>query len=43
MDQRPGFRLIFRPFITLKNGKKIFASSYGKKAFPIWVRDDSSS
>ena len=28
--------LICRPWIT-KNGKKIFASQYGKKAFCFWV------
>lgn len=26
---------IFRPYIRLKNGEVIFASQYGKKAFPI--------
>lgn len=35
--QRPGYKLIFRPFITLKNGKKLFASAVGLKAFPLWV------
>lgn len=34
---RPGYKLIFRSVITLKNGKKLFASSVGLKAFPIWV------
>lgn len=28
---------ICRPFITLKNGKKIFAAAYGKQAFCFWV------
>jgi hypothetical protein len=37
LPHRPGFKLIFRPFITLKNGKRLYASSIGKKAFPLWV------
>jgi hypothetical protein len=39
-DTRPGYRMIFTRFITLKNGRRIFANSYGLKAFAIWVRDD---
>ena len=34
---RPGYKLIFRPVITLKNGKKLHASAVGLKAWPIWV------
>jgi hypothetical protein len=30
-------KLIFRGSITLKDGSKLFASSVGKKAFPIWI------
>ncbi|HRK98664.1 MAG TPA: hypothetical protein PLE43_09350 [Alphaproteobacteria bacterium] len=29
----PGKEWICRPFITLKNGKRLFASAYGKQAF----------
>ncbi len=36
---RPGYRLIFRTYITLKNGKRLYAYQVGKKAFPIWVRE----
>ena len=32
----PGKRLVFRPFITVK-GKRIWASHYGKRAFPILI------
>jgi hypothetical protein len=32
-----GYKLIFRPFITLKNGKKLFAAQVGKRAFPLLV------
>ena len=28
---------IFRPWITTKNGQKIYAKSYGKKAFKIYL------
>lgn len=30
--------VIYRPYYTLKNGKRIFASQYGLKAFPIKVK-----
>jgi len=29
--------IIFRPWITLKNGKRLYAYQFGKKAFPIKV------
>ena len=32
--------VIYRPFMTLKNGKRIYASSYGKKAFRIEIPVD---
>ncbi len=33
-----GMKLIFRPFITLKNGQKLWARQVGKRAFPLLVR-----
>jgi hypothetical protein len=33
-----GYTLIFRPFITLKNGRKLWAWQCGKKAFPLLVK-----
>ena len=33
--------LIFTKFITLKNGKKLYAHECGKQAFAIWVDKDS--
>jgi len=36
---RPGWRVIFRQTIRLKNGRLIRASAYQKKAFAIQVRD----
>lgn len=32
-----GYQLVFRPWITLKNGKRLFASQFGKRAFPLVV------
>jgi hypothetical protein len=36
MDERPGKKLIFVKFITVK-GVRRYASQYGLTAFPIWV------
>ncbi len=36
---RPGYRLIFRAWITLKNGTRLYASQHGLKAFAFWVKD----
>lgn len=33
-----GHEVIFVASITLKNGKKLFAKQFGKKAFPIVVK-----
>lgn len=38
-ETRPGWRKICRPFITLKNGKRLYAYQVGLKAFCFWVRD----
>jgi hypothetical protein len=35
--QRPGYKLIYRAWITLKNGKRLYASSVGLQAFAFWV------
>ncbi|HYS04356.1 MAG TPA: hypothetical protein VEW47_04110 [Candidatus Dormibacteraeota bacterium] len=32
------FRIIYRTVITLRNGKKLYASSYGLKAWRLRVR-----
>lgn len=32
------YEILYRPYITLKNGKRLYASSIGKKAFPIRVK-----
>jgi hypothetical protein len=39
-DSTEGAHIICRPFITLKNGKKIFAAHHGLKAFCFEVKDD---
>jgi len=33
----PGKKVIFRRWITLKNGKRLYASAVGLKAFPILI------
>lgn len=30
---------VYRTYITLKDGTRIYAKSYGKKAFRFWVED----
>jgi len=32
-----GYRLVFRPWITLRNGTRLFARQIGKRAFPLVV------
>jgi hypothetical protein len=38
-DSRPGYRLVFTKWITLRNGRRLYASSYGLTAFAIWVKE----
>lgn len=33
-----GVKLIFRPYITLKNGRRLWARQCGIRAFPIYVK-----
>lgn len=33
-----GYKLVFRPYTTLKNGKRVFAKQYGIRAFPMIVK-----
>ncbi len=35
---RDGYVWICRPFFTTKNGKRIWAHHYGKKAFCFWAK-----
>lgn len=35
----PGFHYVYTAYITLRNGKRLYASAYGLKAFAILVRD----
>ena len=32
-----GYQLVFRPWITLKNGTKLYARQIGKRSFPLVV------
>ena len=34
---------IYRPWITTKDGKRLYARNYGKKAFRIWVEEKSDN
>lgn len=38
-ETRPGMHLIFVAYITLKNGRRLYARNYGLRAFAIWVKD----
>ena len=38
-NQNEEGEIIFRPFIALKNGVKIWAKEYGLKAFPIHIKE----
>nr|DAI44490.1 MAG TPA: hypothetical protein [Caudoviricetes sp.] len=38
LAERSGYIMyIFRTYITTKDGTKVYARDYGKKAFRIWV------
>jgi len=39
-EERPGYKLIFRRYRTLKDGTVLDAYKYGLRAWPIWVKDD---
>lgn len=38
-NRKDGVKYIYVAFITLRNGKRIYASQYGLKAFRIAVKD----
>lgn len=33
-----GYTVVFTPYITLKNGKKLYAANYGRKVWRLVVR-----
>lgn len=35
-----GYVVVFRPWITLKNGRRLYASAYGKRAFPLIIKSE---
>lgn len=37
-DPPPGYRWVFRAWITTKSGDRLYAKAYGRKAFPVLVR-----
>ena len=40
MIDHEGYRLIFRSYITLRNGRRLYAHEVGKRAFAFWVPID---
>jgi hypothetical protein len=36
-----GYTVIYRPYITLRNGRRLYAASYGLKAWRLVVRKRS--
>lgn len=38
MKERDGYVLVCRPWITLKNGRRLYAKDVGKRAFCFWVK-----
>ena len=38
LDVPAGYVVVFRPFITLRNGRKLWAKQVGKRAFPLVVK-----
>lgn len=37
-NNRDEYTLVFRPYITLRNGRVLYARDVGKRAFAFWVR-----
>jgi hypothetical protein len=35
-----GSKVIYRPWITLRSGKRLYAASYGRKAWRLTVRKE---
>jgi hypothetical protein len=35
-----GYKVIYRPWRTLKDGTRVYAKTYGKRAFPMLVKCD---
>lgn len=38
---RDGYELIFRPWIRTRDGRVLFASQFGLRAFPLYIRAGS--
>lgn len=37
-EKQEQYQTVFVAYITLKNGKRLYASQFGKKAFPLRVK-----
>ena len=38
--ETPGYILVFRPYITLRNGRRLYAREKGKRVFAFWVSQE---
>ena len=38
MGYKEGYKLIFVAYITTRNGKRLYASQYGRRCWAIWVK-----
>lgn len=43
MKKNENKSLIFRPYITLKNGTRLYAKQYGKKAFCFLAKENADN
>ena len=39
-EDRPGYHLVYAAYITLKNGKRLYASEIGKRCFVFCVKNE---
>ena len=42
-DEEPKVLVIYRPFITLRDGRRIYARDYGRKAFAIPAKEEKAA
>ena len=38
-EPKPGYKLVMTKYITLKNGKRLYAKNYGLNAFSFYVKE----
>jgi len=37
-DEEQGVQVIYRPWITLRNGRRLYAAAYGRRSWRIVIR-----